>query len=94
MLFCLTPNESHGTISCLKMMKYLFMPVELKKRTGGIDPKLGKHVCFIQPTRILPVHNGKLGAMRRVVNDKALEILMMLGLLGELPETHLCTWIN
>lgn len=70
------------------------MPIELKNKTKGIDPKLDKWVCFIQPTRILPVHNGKLSTMRRVVNDKALEILMMLGLLGELPETHLCTWIN
>lgn len=70
------------------------MPIELKNKTRGIDPKLGKRVCFIQPGQILLVHSGKLSTMRRVVNDKALEILMMLGLLGELPETHLCTWIN
>lgn len=70
------------------------MPIELKNKTRAIDPKLDKCICFIKPNWILPVHNGKLSTMRRVVNDKTLEILMMLGLSWALSETHLSTWIN
>lgn len=72
------------------------MPIELKNETNtrAIDPKLDKCICFITVNWILPVHKGKLSTMRRVVNDKTLEILMMLGLSWALPETHLTIWVN